>query len=149
MKIYLDLCVYNRPFDEQRQPRIVIETMEFIFLLSMTVAGEIALISSFALEFENGNNPYPDRRDTIHEIFSAATTFIGYEAALGVRAKELEELGINAMDALHIACAEKAGADFFITCDDMLVKKCMSVESALKVKTRPLIKFVTEEVFKV
>jgi hypothetical protein len=32
MKIYLDLCVYNRPFDDQRQPRIAVEIMEFLLL---------------------------------------------------------------------------------------------------------------------
>ena len=48
-----------------------------------------------------------------------------------------------------MACAEKANADFFITCDDILVKKCMTAEHVLKVKARPLMKFVAEEVFKV
>lgn len=37
MRIYLDLCVYNRPFDDQSQPRIVIETIEFLFLLSKAI----------------------------------------------------------------------------------------------------------------
>jgi predicted nucleic acid-binding protein len=141
--------VYNRPFDDQRQPRIVIETMEFIFLLSKIVSGEMAMISSFALEFENGNNPFADRKDVIHELLSTATTFIEYNGELSARAKELEKIGINAMDAFHIACAEKAGADFFITCDDILVKKCMAVEHELKIKARPLMKFVAEEVFKI
>ena len=149
MKIYLDLCVYNRPFDDQRQPRVVIETMECIFLLSKVISGEMALISSFALEFENGNNPFADRKDIIHELLSTATTFIEYDGVLGARAKELEKIGINAMDAFHMACAEKANADFFITCDDILVKKCMTAEHVLKVKARPLMKFVAEEVFKV
>jgi len=109
----------------------------------------MALISSFALEFENGNNPFADRKDIIRELLSTATTFIEYDGALGARAKEFEKIGINAMDAFHIACAEKANADFFITCDDILVKKCMPVEHLLKVKARPLMKFVAEEVFKV
>ena len=82
MKIYLDLCVYNRPFDDQRQPRVAIETMECIFLLAKAISGEMALINSFALEFENGNNPFADRKDIIHELLSTATTFIEYDGAL-------------------------------------------------------------------
>lgn len=149
VKIYLDLCVYNRPFDDQRQPRVVIEMMECILLLSKIISGEMKLISSFALEFENRNNPFADRKDVIHELLSTATTFIEYDGDLGARAKELEKIGINAMDAFHIACAEKADADFFITCDDILAKRCMAVEHLLKVKARPLMKFVAEEVFNV
>ena len=147
-RLYLDLCVYNRPFDDQRQPRIVIETMEFIFLLSKTIQGEIDLVNSFVLEFENINNPYVDRKDIVHDILGIASTSIAYDAELGRRAKEIEQLGVNALDALHIACAEKAKSDFFITCDDRLARKCSAVENALKVKARPLMKFVAEEVFK-
>lgn len=148
MEIYLDLCVYNRPFDDQRQPRVAIETMECILLLSKAISGEMALINSFALEFENGNNPFADRKDIIHELLSTATTRVEYDNDLGARAKELGKIGINAMDAFHLACAEKAKADFFVTCDDILVRKCMAAKSILKVKAKPLMKFVTEEVFK-
>ena len=62
MKIYLDLCVYNRPFDDQHQLRIVVETLEFIFLLGKVIDGEIVTINSFVLEDENSKNPYVDRK---------------------------------------------------------------------------------------
>jgi predicted nucleic acid-binding protein len=39
------------------------------------------------------------------------------------RAKILEERGFKAFDALHIACAESSGVDYFVTCDDRLLKK--------------------------
>jgi predicted nucleic acid-binding protein len=35
------------------------------------------------------------------------------------------------VDALHLACAEAIGADFFITCDDKLMKR---YSGSLKVK---------------
>ena len=60
MRIYLDLCVYNRPFDDQRQPRILIEGTEFLFLLSKAIDKEITLINSFVLEDENTRNPSYD-----------------------------------------------------------------------------------------
>lgn len=148
MKVYLDLCTYNRPFDDQRQQRIVIEALEFILLLSKTINGEISVINSFVLEDENSNNPYLDRRDIIGDILKVSSIYVDCDENLGKRAKEIEKLGIMGMDALHIACAEKAGADFFVTCDDILVKKCRASEDSLRVKVRPLLRFVTEEVFK-
>jgi predicted nucleic acid-binding protein len=32
-------------------------------------------------------------------------------------------LSVFAIDALHVACAEAAGAEYFLTCDDRLLKK--------------------------
>jgi len=148
VKIYLDMCVFNRPFDDQRQPRIAMETTEFLFLLSKAIQGEIGIVNSFALEYENANNPYRDRKDIIHDALITSKQFVSYDEALGKRAKEIERLGIVAMDAVHIACAEKAKSDFFVTCDDLLVKKCKAIEKALKVRIAPLMKFVAEEVFK-
>ena len=43
MKVYFDLCVYNRPFDDQGQPRIVVETVEFMFLLEKAINKEITV----------------------------------------------------------------------------------------------------------
>lgn len=149
MRIYLDLCVYNRPFDDQRQPRIVIETMEFLFLLGKASSGEITVVNSFALENENADNPYIDRRDIIADILSSARESIDYDEALGKRAREIERLGIMGMDAIHIACAERAEAEIFITCDDLLVRKCEMKKGKIKVKVKTLMKFINEEVFKI
>jgi len=30
LRLYLDMCVYNRPFDDQSQPRIMLET-QFLY----------------------------------------------------------------------------------------------------------------------
>ncbi len=51
------MCVYNRPFDDQSQPRIMIETQIFIMMLVMVSGGRFDLINSFALEYENSKNP--------------------------------------------------------------------------------------------
>jgi len=33
------------------------------------------------------------------------------------------------MDAMHVACAENAKADFFVTCDDNLIKKLERIDN--------------------
>ena len=147
MKIYFDLCVYNRPFDDQHQPRIVIESLEFVLLLSRVVLGEITTINSFILEFENSKNPYIYRRSKITDILKLASEHIDYDPTLGNRAKKLEAMGIMPIDALHIACAERAKADFFITCDDLLSRKGKSKKDKIGVEILTLIEFFTREVF--
>ena len=142
MRIYLDLCVFNRPFDDQRQPRIAIETMEFLFLLSKAINKEIVIINSFVLEDENSKNPFIDRRNEIYDLLRVAPEYVGYSEELENRAREIERIGIMGIDALHIACADIAKADFFVTCDDLLVRKGESNRKNIKVRIINLMKFI-------
>lgn len=36
---------------------------------------------------------------------------------------QLERQGLKAVDALHVACAEAAESEYFLTCDDRLVRR--------------------------
>ena len=51
------------------------------------------------------------------------------------------------MDAVHIACAEKAKADFFVTCDDNLINKLERIDN-IGIVYYNVIDFVSREVFK-
>jgi predicted nucleic acid-binding protein len=64
------------------------------------------------------------------------------------RSLELEKRGLMGMDAVHIACAEKAKADFFVTCDDDLIKKLERIDN-IKIAFYNVIDFVSREVFKI
>ena len=148
MRIYLDLCVYNRPFDDQSQPRIFIEATEFLLILSEVVGRELTLISSFVLEYENIRSPFIMRRDKISDILKVASEYVSYSEKLKNRAKEIEKTGIMSIDALHIACAEMAKADFFVTCDDVLVRKGITNKENFKVKIISLMEFIDKEAFR-
>jgi len=52
------------------------------------------------------------------------------------------------MDAVHIACAEKAKADFFVTCDDNLVKKLERIDK-IEIAYYNIIDFISKEVFRI
>jgi len=148
MRIYLDLCVYNRPFDDQSQPRIFIEATEFLLILSEVVGRELTLISSFVLEYENIRSPFIMRRDKISDILKVASEYVSYSEKLKNRAKEIEKTGIMSIDALHIACAEMAKADFFVTCDDVLVRKGITNKENFKVRIISLMEFIDKEAFR-
>ena|SRR3972149_9151128 len=148
MRIYLDLCVYNRPFDDQSQPRIFIEATEFLLILSEVVGRELTLISSFVLEYENIRSPFIMRRDKISDILKVASEYVSYSEKLKNRAKEIEKTGIMSIDALHIACAEITKADFFVTCDDVLVRKGITNKENFKVKIISLMEFIDKEAFR-
>ncbi len=123
MKIYLDTSVYNRPFDDQTQPRIWLETLALALVLQLVEAGEAVLVNSTVLEFENSRNPFSLRQDWMSRCLEQATDYQRVNESIRERAEILEKHGLKAIDSLHVACAESAGADFFLTCDDRLLKK--------------------------
>jgi len=146
MDIYFDLCVYNRPFDDQTQPRILLETTGLLVVMSVVQTQEINTVNSFVLEYENSRNPKIENRRIIADMLNVAATYIQYNSSIENKALALEQRGIRHFDALHLACAEYAGADFFVTCDDELLKKADTVEN-VSIHAVSLLEFVAREVF--
>jgi predicted nucleic acid-binding protein len=128
MKVYLDNCSFNRPFDNQVQLIIRLETEAKLFIQAKIVAGEIQLIWSYILEYENALNPFPERKEMILEWKKMATETILEAPKLLLNAREILNLGLKPKDALHLACAVEASCDFFITTDRGILKKLDSFE---------------------
>ena len=123
MRLYLDTSVLNRPFDDQTQPRIWLETLAFSLVLSLLEAGEADLISSPIHTLENSRSPLAVRRLWVDRCLRLATHTVTLTDAIRTRAHELVGHGQKPLDALHLACAEAAGADCFLTCDDRLIRR--------------------------
>jgi len=127
MKIYLDTCSLQRPLDSKTQIRIILEAEAVLGILTLLELGEIELISSEILLFEIDRNPNRIRRDYALEVLSRAKTFVILNEQVEERARELEGLGIKPLDALHLASAEAARADYFCTCDDELLRRARRI----------------------
>jgi len=115
--------VYNRPFDDQTQPRIWLETLAFAVILQMIEVGTVKLVTSSVLEYENSRNPFPLRRNWVARCSSLASHHHKVDERTRQRAEELEQQGLKAIDALHLACAEAAESEYFLTCDDRVVRR--------------------------
>ena len=123
VKLYLDNCCYNRPFDDQSNMRNRLETDAKLHIQSQIRSGKHALIWSYILEYENGFNPYEDRRSNTLKWKNTATEHCAESEDIVNRAIRLQLQGIRAKDALHISCAIELGADYLITTDDKLLSK--------------------------
>lgn len=132
-KIYLDTNVYNRPFDDQAQVRIRLETIAIFSILQSIKNREYSLLWSFMIDYENSLNPHNDIREEIEMLFFLAEEFISPDDFIFNKAKEFEATGIKPRDAIHLACALKGGANYFLTCDDKLIKKTSELKINLKV----------------
>jgi predicted nucleic acid-binding protein len=132
MRLYLDRCCFNRPYDDQTQTRIRLETEAKILLQEKIKRSECDLVWSSTLDFENANNPYAEHRLAIQQWRPLACTIVMADSAIIATAHELASRGLGRYDALHVASAMAGGADLFVTTDDRLLKK-MSPSEILKV----------------
>ena len=125
MKVYLDNCSYNRPFDDQNQQRIYLDTQAKLRIQKLISDGKLLLSCSYVSRYENGNSPYSKNKAMIEKFFENATDIVDIDKAdiVEIRANEIMKYGVKAKDALHIACAIEAKCDFFITTDSGILKK--------------------------
>lgn len=130
-KLYLDMNIYNRPFDDQSQVRIRLETIATYAILKTIKERRYSLLWSFMLEFENSLNPDEDIKVEIQMTSSLALELINMTEDILITAKSLESKGIKPRDAIHIACAIKGDADYFLTCDDKLTRKSQLIKDKI------------------
>jgi len=122
MKIYLDTSTLNRIFDDQSQPRIYLEATAMLIVFMLIESRNIEILSSDVLLFENDKNPHIERRIFVSSILKNASETQPIDDKILIRAQEIQELNIKGLDALHLACAERLKLDYFITCDDKIIK---------------------------
>ena len=124
VKVYLDTCCYNRPYDDQTQLRINLEAQAKLFIQKQIVDGKLDLIYSFISVYENSQNPFAIRKNAIFDFFSNAVIYIDESnvEVIKQRAGEIMKTGIKTKDTLHVSCAIEGKADYFITTDIRLLK---------------------------
>lgn len=132
-RIYFDINIYNRPFDDQSQVRIRLETIAIFSILQKIKNKELTLLWSFMIDYENSLNPYEDVRQEIEMAASLAGESVTPDESVLTAAKEFESKGIKPRDSMHLACALKGKAEYFLTCDDKLIRKATTLDINIKI----------------
>ena len=120
MKIYMDVCCLCRPFDDQTMGRIRLEVTAVQEIVRRCAMQEFTLVTSEAITEELSKIPDIKKRLRVEKILSVTKEQILIDEGIISRMHELIEMGGDAMDSLHIACAERAGAVFLTTDDDLI-----------------------------
>lgn len=131
MRVYLDNCMFNRPFDNQAQIRIRLESEAKLYVQDKIKSKVIELVWSYILELENLQNPHDERRIAIQKWKALSTIKIIENPEVLAHASQLLKFGIKPKDALHVASAVEGKADYFLTADDKLlsgIKKSNMIE---------------------
>lgn len=132
-RLYLDACCLNRPFDDQAQLRIALETQAILSTLDQCLAGAWQLITSDALEAELQQMPDKKRLKDVTTMLVIAKIRVISSQFVEQRTGELQQLGFTAYDASHIASAERGKADILLTTDDRLVRRAKSNQAIIQV----------------
>ena len=125
--------IYNRPFDDQSQVRIRLETIAIFSILQKIKNKELTLLWSFMIDYENSLNPHEDVRQEIEMAASLAVESVTPDESVLTAAKEFESKGIKPRDSIHLACALKGKAEYFLTCDDKLIRGATTLDINIKI----------------
>jgi len=123
VRVYLDNCCFNRPFDEQVSLVIRLETDAKLHIQEQIRLGELELCWSFVLDYENAANPFDEVRNRIKEWKKLAAVDCALSNDVFEKASQLMALGLRQMDAAHVACAIHLGAHCFLTTDKRILNK--------------------------
>jgi predicted nucleic acid-binding protein len=111
--VYLDVCCLKRPFDD--------------------LLASIQFIRSPAHDLENDQNPVPWRAALVRQWLNGLQLETPVARSLRERTGAFMALGLAGFDALHMAAAELAGADVFVTTDDRLLALAKKAVTTVRV----------------
>jgi predicted nucleic acid-binding protein len=135
MRVYFDTCILQRPLDDRAQTRIFLEAEAILALLGLCEQEVMQLITSDIVEYEINNNPNQQKRTFVEKIARRAMEQITLSEEIKQLAQIYEQSGIKAIDALHLASAERGAVDYFCTCDDRFYRRAIQLTN-LTVKVR-------------
>jgi predicted nucleic acid-binding protein len=129
----MDVCCLNRPFDDQSQDKVRLETEAIVSILGRCSTGKWQLIGSNIIDNETNKNTDADKRRKVSLFLKLVAGKIEYNAEIKVRGAKLREAGVKLFDSLHLASAEYAKVDVFLTTDARLVKAAARSDVRIRV----------------
>jgi predicted nucleic acid-binding protein len=144
MKIYLDVSCLNRPFDDQKQRRIHLESAAVTMILDEIDSGRWEQVASRMSEIEVQAISDEVRRRRVLQLLPQSKMELS--EAVYRRARQLVERRLGAADAVHIAAAEALGADVLLTCDDRFLRRAIKLADELNIRIANPIDWLKEQI---
>ena len=124
MKLYLDNSFLNRPFDNPLVGMNSKEGAVLFAIIRLTREGRMQLVGSAMIEIENAANEIAARKSFVDSVMNLAATYQHLTDSSVSRAQTIvREDRLQPLDAVHLASAEAAQVDFFLTCDYTVLKR--------------------------
>ncbi len=144
-RLYLDACCLNRPFDDQSQDRIRLESEAvLLILLRLQHHEDWVWVSGGVVQYEVDETPDSERRRRVRALVSFADVESDVTDDVTKRSVELQSLGFKAVDALHLACAEASRSDVLLTTDDRFLRTARRSAGQIHVRVENPIDWLRE-----
>jgi predicted nucleic acid-binding protein len=142
LKMYLDNCCFNRPYDDQSQLSVYLETQAKLQIQQKIKNKNIELVWSTILDFENSANSDEAVKIEIEAWRKLAAVIIHQNNEIVTTANTLKSRGLKGKDSLHISCAIAANCDYFVSVDKGILKKASAVDGILIKSTIEMIEIM-------
>lgn len=123
MRVYLDNCCYNRPFDDQSQLKVRLETEAKLHIQKMMRLGIVEYVWSDMLANEVEESKFWERRERIEPWVANAVEYVVTTPQIERNSLAFTAIGVKSSDAIHLASAAFARCDWFLTVDRGILKK--------------------------
>ena len=119
MKLYLDNCCYNRPYDDQRQEKIHMEGEAILAIINRCRQNNDAIVGSPALDFEIDNIENSEKKEKVKFFYNQTISIkTDYTTEIFDRVQELnKQTSIRTLDIYHLSIAEYSDVDVLLTTD--------------------------------
>ena len=126
--LYLNYNCFQRGFDDLTHTRIKMEAIACQEIFTQAERNKVTLIWSFMHQDETLLCPLPQRKCAVSVMASICQVKIPPKLEIVELAKSFQQqTKLSSKDAIHVAAAEYIKADFFLTCDDNLIKQALKL----------------------
>ncbi len=144
MTVYLDMCCLKRPFDDQTQPRISVETTAILSILRAVAEVRLHAVRSVAHDLENEVNPDARRAAAVAAWLCRLNPIKPTPAQVRELVARLLPSALKPLDAYHLAWADYLDADVLVTYDDRFLAGAKKVVDLVRVRVVDPVSFVEE-----
>jgi predicted nucleic acid-binding protein len=116
LKIYLDNCCYNRPFDNSLQEKIIQEAEAVLCIVNLSKSGEVIIASSQFVKYEIDCIRVTEKRDKVLGFYHCDEYHVLNDRICKL-AKYYQTFNLKTFDSLHLATAETVNVDYLLTTD--------------------------------
>lgn len=133
LKIYMDVCCLNRPFDDLSQDRIYLEAEAVLTIISHCRRSHWVLFSSDVIDFELSKSRDINKLEKVQALYAVSKEHYSISPQIERRAKFFQQHGIKVLDSLHLALAEIYQADVLLTADDRFLRSASRIDLGIKI----------------
>jgi len=126
LRLYLDICSFNRPYDELSLLKNFLEAEAKLYIQQEILKNTLELAWSYMMDYEISFNPFSYIKRQISKWKDIAKIDIIESENVVAMAKDIMRKGIKSKDSLHLACAIEAECDYFVTTDCKVLNKSIN-----------------------